>query len=1282
MPTRLPFAPSLVLLSFFFPAHAAAQEVNSQVRILYTGRLFGYYYAQDAEDGGFTKCPASDVPDAFNPAAAAFLQDLSDLPHGSHVLVGTGDNFAPEIEARTFTHPPGDSKSGPYLPHEKELYSWNYISPRPDHKDDPRLGWIRNQDVPTTGRLYKEMLQGKSWIPADNVACFLRRAHYDAIVPGKHDFYFGAERLRLLARVLASPDDNSGDYTPVQMLGANIVIKTSWTKDHEPIPQQFSPTRLGKPFVAPEGPLKSVKLSISDGKSVYPWLQYVATDKNSTLPPNTSAYLFEITGKDPYLPDVRTCLNSKTCTKLYISDDQKHIWFDLPPDWRQGQHFSVLKPGQIYSLCLTKTDTNSDKYKKDENVEISCTWFPVYKPFFLHPSVSPIQPGICPECAAEDQNIPPVQCYTDPEPFVLKELRPSDGSLPRKETAVFGVVDPDMESHIGQWNSLWIDVHGKHLGAGSPDYNKNLRTIVSFEDPLEALREMMQYFDRKYCLDHSPSVTISMDAASANIFCRENSDTHFIGTKILLAQMAPPQAQSLSVYVNKQSTALGTFDAVISAADDDFATRDQFRLTSPFDLQNVPQAQSRSTDTSPAFLAVPPEAWPFAKRSTRPVSPLRSLQILNVSSQSAFVVGEAHQSVPQLPVLRGAASAYSKHSKLFMDSRSMDDAVQQKQRDFAVAWSSSPQLRALHPNCLNTPSQPSQSATQGDLNNFVMCAMQQKTEADIVLLQKRDVFWPALTDTPTHDSQVLLNAILWKGDFMVVLAVPGSTLQKILKESDDFNQQDDNNLSLESERGRGLLRLGIFKDENKNYVVNDVPLDPGKLYSVVTTDYIASGDTGYPELAGAVGASKPEPQYDKAPLQLVSAVVCRTIAPPAQCDPDALPKDYFDQLSGNAPADPRPGNTVPRQIRQWSALRSQGKNPVDAQPVLEKNVQNRHVWSLAFDKLNFGYGALYHSFSEANLNNFFSGVQATEVTAPRNINWSADEKLSLIHSYRYFDLFSSQDLNYVAKFTATTTGPSRVNQSANILDFDNGAYWHPWSDRHIPHWDLATILHVETQAFTTILPLNLTPAVAGGTKTRNFELGRTWTMLARTGPRYHNRHSYVEGGVEAGRDLNAIKDFQFVNNLGAPIGAPCFPTAKNPLQTCASNIPGLTTASGLQVFRENRAKTGVFWHSLLSIPFIPKVAESIENQGDFFFNNAGDNSTDTRFRHLLTDKLTFQVFSNLSFSPTYQVLFYENKVDDRWLWQQQAMITVDFSFDLTNFLVHKTQLEYKVPASK
>src|SRR5262249_12216865 len=49
-------------------------------------------------------------------------------------------------------------------------------------------------------------------------ASFFTSQQYDALVPGKHDFYYGPERLRQLATLLAK----SG----TQMLAANLILKS------------------------------------------------------------------------------------------------------------------------------------------------------------------------------------------------------------------------------------------------------------------------------------------------------------------------------------------------------------------------------------------------------------------------------------------------------------------------------------------------------------------------------------------------------------------------------------------------------------------------------------------------------------------------------------------------------------------------------------------------------------------------------------------------------------------------------------------------------------------------------------------------------------------------------------------------------------------------------------------------------------------------------------------------------------------------------------------------
>src|SRR5262249_366742 len=136
-----------------------------------------------------------------------------------------------ELEARVFEKLPEPEKNDPRnkLPEEsragnKELYYW--------YEDEKR--WVYYTYLDKYPDLKARIALGRATIPTDNVGCFLAGARFAAIVPGKHDFYFGAERVRELARFMASlsSDEMKGygfdsNYRPPQMLGANLVIKTS-----------------------------------------------------------------------------------------------------------------------------------------------------------------------------------------------------------------------------------------------------------------------------------------------------------------------------------------------------------------------------------------------------------------------------------------------------------------------------------------------------------------------------------------------------------------------------------------------------------------------------------------------------------------------------------------------------------------------------------------------------------------------------------------------------------------------------------------------------------------------------------------------------------------------------------------------------------------------------------------------------------------------------------------------------------------------------------------------
>ncbi|HEY0346758.1 MAG TPA: hypothetical protein VGC60_01265, partial [Pyrinomonadaceae bacterium] len=253
--------------------------------IIYTGRLMGYFRSPDKQGWNEARgCAAA--PEASSKAATEF-QNFRKL-HPSAVLVGTGDNFAPELTGRIFDPKPLPGTlgvpPGEYAPGNKELYYW-YETPQ--HRAD---SWLYYKSLPDD--LEKQLSRGEGIIPTDNVGCFLATNRFAAIVPGKHDFYFGIERVRELARFMAtletkdvpnlkapsdsqSPNPKSRDeFQPPQMLGANLVIKTSRTDP---------PPAAAKPRSKWEG----ASLKIGDGKSIYPW--YVSTATVRIQSPDSKA---------------------------------------------------------------------------------------------------------------------------------------------------------------------------------------------------------------------------------------------------------------------------------------------------------------------------------------------------------------------------------------------------------------------------------------------------------------------------------------------------------------------------------------------------------------------------------------------------------------------------------------------------------------------------------------------------------------------------------------------------------------------------------------------------------------------------------------------------------------------------------------------------------------------------------------------------------------------------------------------------------------------------------
>src|SRR3989442_1299230 len=75
--------------------------------------------------------------------------------------------------------------------------------------------------------------------------------------------------------------------------------------------------------------------------------------------------------------------------------------------------------------------------------------------------------------------------------------------------------------------------------------------------------------------------------------------------------------------------------------------------------------------------------------------------------------------------------------------------------------------------------------TTDHIRSLALCAMRERTGADVALIQKRDLFGEFIGEDFTANEQEqkeliqqILDRVIWKGDLLTLLYVPGSALKK------------------------------------------------------------------------------------------------------------------------------------------------------------------------------------------------------------------------------------------------------------------------------------------------------------------------------------------------------------------------------------------------------------------------------------------------------------------------------------------------------------------------
>jgi hypothetical protein len=613
------------------------------------------------------------------------------------------------------------------------------------------------------------------------------------------------------------------------------------------------------------------------------------------------------------------------------------------------------------------------------------------------------------------------------------------------------------------------------------------------------------------------------------------------------------------------------------------------------------------------------------------------------------------------------------------------------------------------------------SAKRTALQQFALWSIHKPYQTDVALLQQRDFYPRGLDDylaehckvveahdgklqcdpssPPALDNQEILDRIIWKGDYIRIKSVRGSVLKSVLKESGQFSKAEKTPYSSISESGRPLIKLGIQEDEKNggDYLINDKPLGPSAIYTVATSDYIALGDTGYPDLAIEPVGNPHPPASSSGEIITISGATCEGLPtfPSTRCNAKLNVRHYYDELVNRTPDDVRNGNTSWHRFYAWTYLhRSLGQRippqkgappgPEDISAHMQQKVDREKNWDLSLDKASIGFTAVTHNGSEQALSQEFAGVQNGEVNAKHSHSWAWDlnSKYTLFHTK--YDLFTSEGMSYASSFTAQPSGPRSETQSRNQFAVDWGTYLHPWyKNKKFPQLSNVLSGHFETQLANPLTTISLSPIPPNtNSSTLTFKQGRTRLLLGRMGARFQDRKSFVEAGLEGGETLNAIQEFSLLTALGGPV-LTCSLQATVSLSKCVNGFnqanpqTPVTSTSQVSVIRSAQPRYGTYWNIGLTVPINKTVSYNFQDSSDYFFKSSGDNSADTRFRHKLVSTVKVLVFPNLSFEPTYTIFLYENKIDYNFLVQQQYTVNMNYSFDWSNLHQHKQHLKYK-----
>jgi hypothetical protein len=603
-----------------------------------------------------------------------------------------------------------------------------------------------------------------------------------------------------------------------------------------------------------------------------------------------------------------------------------------------------------------------------------------------------------------------------------------------KAVTVFGVVDPSLMQFVGRYNYVWLEAKPNNHTKVDDRYE----TDVQVADPAESLGQAVEY-------------------------C-EQFDECKNARKIVLAQM-PQQVADAMVASFRDAGLSQKFDLVITQADDSRGSGNKTFVGDGGDQADpvvvVPEtaakidndgAQKDKMRVRLARAIVTPgdsHAW------TRIVR--------NVSVKPAYDDPITTEWIPQPANIGKSVSPLT----ALAQGQGADNLLGH--------------LRHLDQEIIEDTSVEKITATATDaewekgLKEVALKAMARTCQADVAMIQNRDIYFVRqFKDLILTESgfRAIMNAIFWKGDYVQCMNVSGSIITSVLQRSQELQQKEFygslSDLPPGNKEDWSLKTLGANEEQTDASlrVVSGHLLDPKKLYSIAVTDFMGTGDTGYPALQGA----EPPPQTRW------SKIKAPWLASTMTDDDHPTPIiDNLDKLTRVSSAVPPPDSGQTNQLfAKWLKSVFVGIPVTKIKDPFELGIQGRPTWSISLYKADFAYSLAAHSGLERNIPATFPGVSAVDLTAADSSSITFDYIVRLQRDTGGNEFYEQSEANYGYRKTrqASKTTPSNPsigdpyvrNQPADFIYNEFGYARHFYPNHENPKtWKLQIPMGVQTQ---------------------------------------------------------------------------------------------------------------------------------------------------------------------------------------------------------------------------